>query len=184
MDSRLRKGIRRSWWVFLLYGVAAIVFGIVLLAWPEYSVIAMVMAFGILALLDGAVSLLSAILRDLALPRWLLVVYALVSIGFGLAALVWPMQMATAMLWLIALWLVVAGLARLVFAIQVRKLINGEWLMALSGALALALGILFLVRPHIGLVAVMVWIAIGALLYGVLQVIVALRLRARNRTLV
>ena len=46
------------------------------------------------------------------------------------------------------------------------------------------LGILFLVRPDIGLLAVMVWIAIGALLYGVLQVIVALRLRARTRQLV
>ena len=107
----------------------------------------------------------------------------MVSIGFGLAAVVWPMEMATAMLWLIALWLVVAGIARIVFAIQVRKLINGEWLLALSGALALALGILFLVRPEIGLLAVMVWIAIGALLYGVLQVAVALRLRARTRTL-
>lgn len=183
MDSRLMKGIRRSWWVFLLYGLAAIAFGLALLVWPEYSLIALVMAFGLLALLDGLVSLLSAIRGDLALPRWLLVVYAVVSIGFGLAAVVWPMEMATAMLWLIALWLVVAGIARIVFAIQVRKLINGEWLLALSGALALALGILFLVRPEIGLLAVMVWIAIGALLYGVLQVVVALRLRARTRTL-
>ena len=74
MDSRLMKGIRRSWWVFLLYGLAAIVFGIALLVWPEYSLIALVMAFGLLALLDGLVSLLSAIRGDLALPRWLLVV--------------------------------------------------------------------------------------------------------------
>ena len=183
MDSRLMKGIRRSWWVFLLYGLAAIAFGLALLVWPEYSLIALVMAFGLLALLDGVVSLLSAIRGDLALPRWLLVVYAVVSIGFGLAAVVWPMEMATAMLWLIALWLVVAGIARIVFAIQVRKLVEGEWLLALSGVLAIALGILFFAHPDVGLVTVAIWVALGALIYGALQVAVALRLRKRSRVL-
>lgn len=183
MDSRLLKSIRRSWGVFLLFGLAAIVFGVALLVWPDYSVLALVAAFGILALVDGAISLLSGARDDLALPRWLLVAYGLLSIAFGVAALIWPQAMAVAMLWLLALWLVLAGIARIVFAIQVRKLINGEWLLVLSGVLALLLGILFLARPDIGLLAVMVWIAIGALLYGVLQVIVALRLRARTRTL-
>lgn len=181
MGSRFQSGLRRSWWVFLIYGLLAIVFGVGLLLWPTYSVMALVMAFGVLSLADGLVSLLSAIRHDLALPRWLLAAYALVSIGFGVIALIWPVHLATAMLWVIALWLILAGVARIVFAIQVRKLIRGEWLLALSGALALALGILFLARPDIGLVAISVWVGIGALLYGALQILVGVRMRSRTR---
>lgn len=181
MGSRFQSGLRRSWWVFLIYGLLAIVFGVGLLLWPTYSVMALVMAFGVLSLADGLVSLLSAIRHDLALPRWLLAAYALVSIGFGVIALMWPVYLATAMLWVIALWLILAGVARIVFAIQVRKLIRGEWLLALSGALALALGVLFLARPDIGLVAISVWVGIGALLYGALQILVGVRMRSRTR---
>ena len=183
MESRIRKGIQRSWSILLLYGLIAVVFGVVLLLWPQQSVVVLVAAFGILSLADGAVSLLSMSRRDLALPRWLLVAYALVSVAFGVLALWRPLEMATAMLWVLALWLILAGVARIVFAIQVRKLVHGEWLLALSGVLALALGILFFARPGIGLVAVTAWIAIGALLYGALQIIVAFRLRARTRVL-
>lgn len=183
MGTRFLINIQRSWWIFLLYGLIAIAFGVLLLLWPERSVIALVMAFGILSLADGLVSVLSIPRRDLALPRWLLLLYALVSLGFGVAAFMWPLQLATALLWVLALWLILAGIARIVFAIQVRKLIQGEWLLVLSGALALALGVLFLARPGAGLVAVTLWIAIGALLYGVLQTVVALRLRSRTRPL-
>ena len=170
-------GIQRSWWVFLLYGLLAIAFGVATLAWPGLSVLALVMAFGVLAVADGVVSLLSVVRRDLALPRWLLVLYALVSLGFGLLALLRPEAMATAMLWVLATWLLVAGIARIVFAIQIRKLVRGEWLLALSGALAIVLGVLFFARPDVGLLTMAVWVAVGALLYGVLQVVVALRMR-------
>jgi uncharacterized membrane protein HdeD (DUF308 family) len=183
MDSSFRKGMQRSWWIFLLFGLIAIVFGVAMLVWPQQSVVALVMAFGILSIGDGVVSLLSIVRRDLALPRWLLVFYAVVSLGFGFAALVWPQEMATAMLWVLAIWLIVAGIARIVFAIQVRKLVEGEWLLALSGVLAIALGILFFAHPDVGLVTVAIWVALGALIYGALQVAVALRLRKRSRVL-
>lgn len=169
--------VSRSWWVFLLYGVLALLFGLATLVWPGRSVLALVLTFGVLSLADGVVSLLSIFRKDIALPNWLLILYALVSIGFGVLAITQPAQMAEALLWLLALWLIIAGAARIIFAIQVRKLINGEWLLVLSGLLAIALGVLFLVRPGIGLLTIAAWIAIGALIYGVLQIVVAWRLR-------
>lgn len=169
--------VQRSWWVFLLYGALALLFGAAMLAWPERSVIALVMTFGLLAIADGAVSGFGVFRRDLALPRWLLAAYALASLAFGALALARPLDMAAALLWVLALWLIVAGVARIVFAVQVRKLVRGEWLLALSGALAILLGVLFFAMPDIGLLTIAFWIAIGALVYGVLQVAVALRLR-------
>ncbi len=177
MSSNPLVNVSRGWWVFLLYGALALVFGIATLLWPGRSVLALVLAFGVLSLADGIVSLLSIFRKDIALPNWLLVLYALVSIGFGVLAITQPVQMAEAMLWLLAIWLIIAGIARIVFAIQVRKLINGEWLLALSGLLAILLGVLFLARPGIGLITIAVWIAAGALIYGILQLIVAFRLK-------
>ena len=175
--------VTRSWWVFLLFGVVAIAFGVASLAWPGQSILALVLAFGILALADGLVSLLSVFRKDIALPNWLLLLYAAVSIAFGVLAIMRPLEMGEALLWLVALWLIVAGFARVVFAILVRKVVNGEWLLALSGLLAIVLGVLFLVRPGVGMLTIAIWIAVGAILYGVLQIAVALRLRKLQRPL-
>src|SRR5690606_10148466 len=166
--------VSRSWWLFLLYGVVAIAFGLASLLWPDRSVLALVLTFGVLSLADGLVSLLSIFRREIALPNWLLLLYAAVSIGFGLLAVLQPVRMAEALVWLLALWLVIAGLARIVFSVQVRKLVRGEWLLVLSGVLALALGILFFARPGMAMVAVAFWIAVGALVYGALQLAVAM----------
>lgn len=168
--------VKRGGWTLVVYGVLALLFGIGTLFWPSVSVLALVLAFGVLSLADGVVSLLSIFRKHVALPNWVLFLYALVSIGFGALAISQPAQMAEALLWLLALWLVIAGIARIVFAVQVRKLVNGEWMLALSGLLAVALGVLFFARPGIGLVTIAVWVAFGALLYGVLQIWVGSRL--------
>lgn len=173
--------VTRSWWVFLLYGLVAIVFGIATLVWPGKSILALVLTFGILALADGLVSLLSVFRKDIALPNWLLLLYALVSIAFGVLAIMRPVQMGGAMLWLVAAWLIIAGFARVLFAVMVRKVVRGEWLLALSGLLAIVLGVLFFARPGVGLLAIAIWIAVGALLYGALQLAVAFRLRKLQR---
>ncbi|MCD9028752.1 DUF308 domain-containing protein [Luteimonas sp. BDR2-5] len=183
MGNWLADGVSRAWWVFLLYGLIGVAFGVTLLVWPDSSVLALVWAFGILSLADGLVSLLSVFQRDLALPRWLLLLYALVSIAFGVLAILQPAEMAAALLWVLALWLIIAGIARIVFAIQVRKLVQGEWLLVLSGILAILLGVLFFANPDISLRVIAIWIGIGALLYGALQIAVALRLRGHARAL-
>ena len=169
----------RAWWVFLLYGLFAIAFGLFALFRPHSTVWMMIMAFGVLALADGVVSLLSVFRKDVALPNWLLVLYAVASIGFGLLALLQAQMVATVLVWVLAIWLVVAGIARIVFAVQMRHLVQGNWLLALSGILALLLGLLFIARPNIGVATLAVWLGIGALVYGVLQVALAFYMRRR-----
>lgn len=177
MGAMQAEKMSRSWWLLLLYGVAALVFGLAILFWPGRSVWAMVMALGVLSVVDGLVSLASIFRKDLALPAWLLVVYALLSLVFGVLALSQPLLVAESLLWVLAFWLIVAGIARIVFAIQIRKLVKGEWMLVLSGLLALALGVLFIARPGVGLLTVALWVAWGVMAYGILQIIVALRLR-------
>ena len=171
--------ISRSWWLLLAYGLAAVALGVATLAWPALSVTVLVMAFGLLSTADGVVSLFSIFRKDIALPNWLLLLYAVASIGFGALALTRPELVGGALLWLLAIWLIVAGVARISFAIQIRKLIRGEWLLATSGAVAILLGIVFLARPDLGILTVAIWIALGALVYGILQIVLAIRLKRR-----
>ncbi|MBO9716369.1 MAG: DUF308 domain-containing protein [Pseudoxanthomonas sp.] len=169
----------RAWWVFLLYGLFAVAFGLFALFRPHATVWMMIMAFGLLALADGVVSLLSVFRKQVALPNWLLLLYAVASIGFGLLALFRAQTVATALVWLLAIWLIIAGIARIIFSVQMRRLIQGNWLLALSGILALLLGLLFIARPNIGVATLAVWLGIGALVYGVLQVALAFYMRRR-----
>lgn len=171
------SSVTRSWWVFLLYGIVAIAFGLAALIWQSQTLIALIMGFGILSLADGVVSLLSIFRKDVALPNWILALYGLISIGFGVWAVMRPEQFGTALLWVLALWLVLAGFARVIFAVLIRKVVEGEWLLALSGLLAIALGVLFFVNPNVGVITIALWVGVGALLYGALQIFVALRLR-------
>ena len=171
------SSLTRSWWVFLLYGIVAIAFGLAALIWQSQTLIALIMGFGILSLADGVVSLLSIFRKDIALPNWVLALYGLLSIGFGVWAVMRPEQFGTALLWVLALWLVLAGFARVIFAVLIRKVVEGEWLLALSGLLAIALGVLFFVNPNVGVITIAIWVGVGALLYGALQIFVALRLR-------
>ena len=171
------SSVTRSWWVFLLYGIVAIAFGLAALIWQSQTLIALIMGFGLLSLADGVVSLLSMFRKDVALPNWILALYGLISIGFGVWAVMRPEQFGTALLWVLALWLVLAGFARVIFAVLIRKVVEGEWLLALSGLLAIALGVLFFVPPNVGVITIALWVGVGALLYGALQIFVALRLR-------
>ena len=180
----LAGDVTRSWWLFLLYGIAAIGFGIAALFWPSHTLRALLMGFGVLSLVDGVVSLLSMFRKDVALPSWVLALYGLISIGFGLWVLMRPEQFGTVFLWLLAAWLVLAGFARVLFAVMIRKVIEGEWLLALSGLLAVALGIWIFLNPSVGLLAIALWLGVGALFYGALQIFVALRLRKLQKVVV
>jgi hypothetical protein len=109
--------------------------------------------------------------------------YAVASIVFGLLAIWHPLAVVNVLLIFLAAWLIVAGIYRIVFAIRVRKEIRGEWMIALSGVLAVVLGVLFAAYPVAGLLTVAIWIGAAALVYGVLQVIAGVRMHRWKRVL-
>ena len=181
MQAGTAEEVRRSWWVSVLFGLIGIAFGLLTLAKPFQALVAMAWAFGILALADGIASLLALFDKRVAIPKLLLLFYAVASIAFGVIAVSNPKATAGILFFMLSFWLIIAGIFRIVFAIRVRKEIVGEWLIALSGVLAIALGALLLRNPATGLLATALWIGAGALVNGVMQVAAGLSLRrARN----
>lgn len=179
-DSRttpLLSLIGRSWWVLLLYGVVAVVFGLIAIMRPLSAATALAWAIGIMALVEGLISLFALFGGNSGVPRGWLLVYALASLVFGALAVINPLATASVLILLLAAWLIVAGIYRIVFAVRVRRQIQGEWLLILSGVLAIVLGGLMVANPLAGVAVTTLWIGIGSLIYGLLQVLVAFRLR-------
>lgn len=173
----LLQMIQRSWWVLALYGVISILFGIGAVVWPLTTALALAWAFGVMALAEGVTSVVALFDKDSPISKGLLAIYALASFAFGIVAVIFPGAVAGVLLLFLAAWLVVGGIYRIMFAVRVRKQIDGEWWIGLSGVLSIALGVLFFVYPAAGLVSVTVWIGAFVLIYGVFQLMAALRLR-------
>jgi uncharacterized membrane protein HdeD (DUF308 family) len=168
-----------GWWTVALRGVAAILFGLVTLVSPVSSLFALVLIFGLYALVDGSFNLSTALRAGpLEGPRWALIVEGVASLVAGLAAFVWPGITAIALLYVIAAWAVSTGAAEILAAVRLRKQLRGEWLLVVAGMLSIAFGVVLFARPGLGALAVVLWIGAYALVFGVLLLALALRLRA------
>jgi uncharacterized membrane protein HdeD (DUF308 family) len=171
-----------SWWALALRGAAAILFGILALIFPPSAVAALILLFGAWALLDGVFTLMAAARAPRAGKRWgSLAFQGAVSVLAGLVAFFWTGLTALALVMLIGAWSIIIGAAEIAAAVRLRRQIEGEWLLGLSGVLSVLFGILLLIAPGAGMVALAIWIGAYAIALGVLLVALALRLRSWAR---
>lgn len=175
----LLRALADNWWLLLLRGIAAILFGVLAFVWPGITLISLTFLWGAYALVDGAVSLWAAISgtgSDKA-SRWWLAVVGVAGILAGLLAFLAPGITALVLLMFIAGWAIVIGIFEIIGAVRLRKEIEGEWLLALSGVLAILFGIALIAVPGAGLLS-MIWLIGGfAIVVGISQIMLALRLR-------
>jgi uncharacterized membrane protein HdeD (DUF308 family) len=175
--------VARYWWVLLVRGLLAIGFGIAALVWPEITVWALVIVFGVYVLVDGVLDVGMAIggssegVRLSGGRRFWLLLMGLLGIAAGLVSFFWPSITAVALLWVIAVWAIVSGFFELLTAWQLRAELTNEWMWVLVGLLSIALGILLLLQPRDGAVALIIWIGIMAIAWGLALTIVSFQVR-------
>ncbi|HET9986292.1 MAG TPA: HdeD family acid-resistance protein, partial [Longimicrobiales bacterium] len=172
--------LTRNWWVLVVEGVLAIVFGLLAFFMPGITLAALVLLFGAYAFVDGIISLVSAVRAQEGSPWWALAIRGVAGIGIGVITILWPGITAVTLLFLIAAWAIITGVLEIVAAIRLRKLISGEWLLALAGIASLAFGILLLVAPGPGALAVVWIIGAYAIIFGVLLIVLGLRLKTHG----
>lgn len=173
--------LTKNWWAVLIRGVAGIIFGILAFVMPVATLAALVLLFGAYALVDGIFNVVAAATGRGARPWWALLLGGLVGIAAGLVTFFWPGLTAVALAYLIAIWAVVIGVLEIVAAVRLRKEIRNEWLLGLSGALAVLFGVLMIAAPGAGALAMVLFIGAYALVYGAMLVFLAFRLRGLRR---
>ena len=168
-----------NWWSLVLRGAVAVLFGVVAILWPDITLDALIILFGAFALVDGVFSIAGAMNKAGDVPRWwVLLIQGLAGIVTGILAFVWPDLTALALLYIIAAWALVTGVLEIVAAIRLRQEIEGEWMMGLAGLMAVVFGLLLVVFPGSGAVA-LIWL-IGAFAIATGVVLIALGLRLRS----
>lgn len=172
------KTLFKNWWVLLLKGIAIIIFGVLAFLNPGVTALALVTWFGIFLLLDGILSLFATLKgwkehED----KWFLVLEGGISLVLGILLLARPGAGMFAAVLYVGFWAILSGVARIAMAIQLRKQIDNEWLLAASGLLSVLLGVVVIGNPGAGLASVMWMIGLVAVLLGILLIAVALKLR-------
>jgi uncharacterized membrane protein HdeD (DUF308 family) len=174
--------LSRNWWLVALRGLAAIVFGVLAFVWPAITLWALVLLFGAYMLVDGIFAIVAAVRAAGREARWwLLLIEGVLGVLAGLVAAFWPGLTALALLYFIAAWAIVSGILEIAGAIRLRREIEGEWALGLSGALSLLFGVLLVVIPAPAGLLSLVWlIGAYALAFGVLLLVLAFRLRGTS----
>jgi len=170
-------GLARNWWLILLRGICAIIFGLLAMTWPGLSLFTLIILYGVFALFDGGLAIGAAIMGDTPAPRWWLALVGVLGIAAGAVTLAWPGITGLVLLFFIAGWAIAAGVFQIVGAIRLRKEINDEWLLIASGVVSVLFGILILAFPGAGALSLAFVIGIFALVYGFLLVGFAMKLR-------
>ena len=176
--------LSHDWWHFAVRGVLAIVFGILALVWPKSAITALVLLFGVFALVDGIIAAVSGIqLRESFKYWWALLLEGLAGIIIGVLTFIWPNVAALALLYFIASWAILTGIFEIVAALEFRNLIPGEWATFLGGVLSILLGIMLFAFPSAGAVGLIWAIALYAMIFGIMEIVFAFRLRGLGQKL-
>lgn len=172
----LINALARNWWMVLLRGIVAIVFGVAAIAWPDLTVGVLVALFGAYALVDGIFTIVAAFQAQDS-DRLLHIAEGALGIIIGLIAWVYPGLTALSLLYFIAAWALITGVIEIIAAIRLRRQIDNEWFLILSGAISVIFGLLLIVRPRDSALALVTVIGIFAIVFGVLLIAFSFRLR-------
>ena len=172
------RTLAQNWWAIVLRGVCAVLFGVFAFAWPGKTLAILVLFYGAYALVEGVLAVAWALMgrREGPFP-WGVLLSGLAGVAIGVVAFMSPAVTALALLYLIAIWAILRGVFEIVGAFHLRKELDNEWLLALSGVLSVLLGIFLIAAPGAGALAVLWWIGAFAILFGILEIALGFRLK-------
>ena len=173
------ESLKRHWWVPVIRGIAAIVFGIIAFVYPGLTVATLVLFFGAWVLIDGIFRVVGAIGHRASDPDWgWHIVIGIIGIIVGLLTFHAPQITALALVIYIAAWALMIGASEIALAVKLRREIKGEWFLILMGLASIVFAILLLWNPVAGAAAVIWLIAWYAVVLGVLAIFFGFRLRS------
>ena len=174
------SGLPRNWRALAARGVLAALFGLFCLTQPGMALPVLVMGFGVAVLLSGILAIGAGIRAEENDERsWPLIAEGLIAVAFGLLALLRPDAAAQFWLFVVAGFAFVSGILHIFAAIKLRQDMRDEKILILNGVLTAAFGVMMVLLPWAGLMALGLLVGAMSLCFGVLLLVVAFRLRTR-----
>ena len=180
----LSKLMSHYWWVLLLRGTVAILFGIAALAYPGMTLANLVLFFAVFALVDGVSNVFHAFFgREDNESWWVLLLEGLLGIAFGVITLQAPGITTLMLLLYIGFWAMATGVLRIILAVRLRHEMTGEWWMALGGLASILFGLAMVARPGAGALAVLTIIGFWSIVTGFSLVFLSFKVRSAGGNL-
>jgi uncharacterized membrane protein HdeD (DUF308 family) len=175
----LIETLKRHWWVPVLRGIAAVLFGIMAFVYPGLTVAVLVLLFGAWILVDGVFRVIGAIGHRASDKEWGFdLIIGIMGIIIGFLTFHAPRITALALIIYIAAWALMIGATEIALAIKLRREIKGEWFLILMGLLSIVFAVMLLWNPLPGALALVWLIGSYAIVFGFLAIILGFRLRS------
>lgn len=169
--------LAKNWWVVVLRGVFAILFGLLAVFYPGLALQSFLFLFAVYAVADGLGAVWTAIQNRTQKQWWIHLLEGFVSIIAGIGALLFPGLTTLTVLFLIAGWAIITGVFEIVAAFQLRKEIEGEFWLGLGGLASILFGVLLIVFPGGGILTLLTIVAVYAILFGITLIMLGWKLR-------
>ncbi len=171
---------RHSWWMLLVRGILALLFGILTLVWPHLTLIVLVAFFGAYSLVDGIFAVVVSLQeRQLTSRWWVLLIEGIVGIVVGLLVFFLPtLATALALLYVIAAWAIVTGIFEIGAGFLLGASIGRGWAVAIAGILSVLFGIVLIIAPGAGILSLLWLVGIYAIVFGILLIVRAFQFRS------
>jgi uncharacterized membrane protein HdeD (DUF308 family) len=169
------EAMTRNWGAIALRGFIAVLLGVIAIVWPGPTVAVLVILLGAFALVEGVTNIVAGVRGR---EGWA-IAEGVISLVAGIVIVVWPAITALALLYLVAAWAILTGVLRIVAAIQLRRVIRNEWLLAGSGLASVIFGAIAALFPGAGIMALIWLLGAWLIVLGVILVAFALSLRQR-----
>ncbi|WP_226664584.1 HdeD family acid-resistance protein [Microbulbifer aggregans] len=174
------KLLAENWWVLLLRGLFAVLFGVLTFVWPGISLLSLIILFGAYSLVDGVVALFGAFKgrgQVQGSSLWWLLFVGISGVAAGIVTFIYPQVTALVLVVFIGAWALVRGIFEIIGAVRLRKEIDHEWLLILAGLISVLFGLALLVNPQAGALALLWLIGGYAILFGLILIWLSFRLR-------
>lgn len=177
----IAERLTAHWWLPVVRGIFAILFGLLAIAWPHSTLIVLILLFGAFCFVDGIFAIVQAIRYATHHERWgALFLEGAVGILAGLLAYAAPAAIALFFIAVVAGWAIITGIFEIIAAFRIRQSIANEFFMAAAGILSIVLGILIYMFPAVGLLAWVWLIGVYAIFFGGLMIGLGIRLRGMH----
>jgi len=167
----------------IVRGVLAVIVGIIAIAWPGVTVLALVILFAVYAFMDAGVEGARAFGSAGAGPVVGRLLLALVDVAAGVLAVVWPGPTALVLVIVVAAWAFVGGFAEIFAAFQRGETAGTRALFILAGLVSVAFGIVLAARPGVGAVTLALLFGFYSMIYGVSLVVLGIQGRSAGKAL-
>ncbi len=165
----------------IVVGVLAVITGIIALAWPGVTVLALVILFAVYAFLAAFMQGSRAFSSDGFGPVLGHLLLAVVDIAAGIIALVWPGPTVLVLVYVVGFWAIFGGITEFGTAFAAGETAGTRTLFLLGGLVSVAFGVVLLARPGVGALTLALLYGFFALTYGVTQIAAGAQLRSAGR---